>query len=52
MSTDGRLEVRDNVEFMANTAGADGGAVRPPLDTGFRLALVVFCDRFVRQGLF
>ena len=32
MSTNGRLEVSDNVAFMANSAGADGGAVRPPLE--------------------
>ena len=30
MDFGGRLEVRDNVVFMANTAGADGGAVSLP----------------------
>ena len=27
MDTGGELEVHDNVVFMANTAGGDGGAV-------------------------
>ena len=33
----GVLEVRDNVVFMANTAGADGGAVSLPESLLFML---------------
>ena len=44
MSTNGLLEVHDNVVFRANTAEEDGGAVRPPLEIGFQLARAVFCD--------
>jgi len=46
MFTGGLLEVRDNVTFEANNAGSNGGAVSLPLEIGFHLAKVVFCDRF------
>ena len=36
----GVLEVRDNVMFMANTAGADGGAVSLPVCVERQIALL------------
>ena len=44
MSSDGVLEVHDNVVFMANTAASDGGAVSLPSEIGFDLPVVVLCD--------
>ena len=45
MSTGGVLEVHDNVTIEANTAGDDGGAVSLPIEIGFLLLVVAFCDR-------
>ena len=44
MSTEGVLEVHGNVTLKANTAGDDGGAVSLPLEIGFHLTILIFCD--------
>ena len=44
MNQNGSLEVHDNVMFQANTAEDNGGAVSLPIDIGFVLAVLVFCD--------
>ena len=46
MFTGGLLEVQDDVMFDANNAGTNGGVVRPPLEIGFHLARLEFCNSF------
>ena len=44
-SSDGVMELHENVTFEANTARYRGGAVSLPFESGSQLPAVVFCDR-------